>query len=100
MFQLPAPGFLEAGSWTLEAVYLYGSILASLRASASWTVVKPRSLRFRFLDLLLRMCCLNALLRRNFPLFVRLKRFAAPRCVFSFSFFAIATLRSMRLLSG
>jgi hypothetical protein len=29
------------------------------------------------------MCCLNALLRRNFPVDVFLKRLAAPRCVFS-----------------
>ena len=70
-------------------IHLYGSILASFAASASATVVVPRSARFRFVVLLLRMCCLNALLRRNFPVFVRLKRFAAPRCVFSFSFFAI-----------
>src|SRR5450759_658721 len=34
------------------------------------------------------MCCLNALPRRNFPFFVRLKRFAAPRWVFSLIFFA------------
>ena len=60
------------------------SILASFGASASSTVVVPRSPRFRLVVLLLRMCCLNAFERRNFPLFVLLKRFAAPRCVFSF----------------
>ncbi len=54
------------------------------KAKAAATVVVPRSLRFRFVDLLLKMCCLNALLRRNFPLLVRLKRLAAPRCVFNF----------------
>src|SRR5262252_6085183 len=64
--------------------HLYGSIRASLAASTSATVVVPLSARFRFVVLLLRMCCLNALLRRNLPLFVRLKRLAAPRCVFSF----------------
>src|SRR5258708_5242460 len=36
------------------------------------------------------MCCLNAFPRRNFPLLVRLKRLAAPRCVFSLIFFAFA----------
>src|SRR5436305_6595773 len=35
------------------------------------------------------MCCLNAFPRRNLPFFVRLKRFAAPRCVLIFSFFSI-----------
>src|SRR5687767_10358162 len=40
--------------------------------------------RFRLDDLLVRMCCLNALLRTNLPPAVFLKRFAAPRCVLSF----------------
>src|SRR5262249_61854568 len=66
--------------------YLYGSILASFGASTSATTVVPLSFRFRVVVLLLRMCCLNALLRRNFPRLVRLNRFAAPRCVLSFSF--------------
>src|SRR5256885_8408739 len=68
---------------------------ASFCASTSATVVVPRSPRLRFVDLLLRMCCLNACPRRNFPFFVRLKRFAAPRWVFSlifFAFFAIVFL--------
>jgi hypothetical protein len=43
--------------------------------------------RFRFDDLLVRMCCLNALLRTNLPPAVFLKRFAAPLCVFSFGIF-------------
>src|SRR5438034_7867794 len=64
--------------------HLYGSILASFGASAASTTVVPRSPRFRLVDLLLRRCCLNAFPRRNFPFFVRLKRLAAPRCVFSF----------------
>src|SRR2546421_10230821 len=57
---------------------------ASFGASTSATATVPLSVRFRLRVLLLRMCCLNALLRRNFPLFVRLKRLAAPRWVFSF----------------
>src|SRR5947208_12638200 len=57
---------------------------ASFAASTSATVVVPFKRRFRFLVLLLRMCCLNALPRRNLPLFVRLKRLAAPRCVLIF----------------
>src|SRR4029079_2405383 len=65
-------------------VHLYGSIRASFGASTSATVVVPLRARFRFVVLLLRMCCLNALLRKNFPPLVRLKRLAAPRCVFSF----------------
>src|SRR5262249_27673732 len=77
------PKFLIAGS------PLYGSIRASLAASPSATVVVPRSRRFRLRVLLLRMCCLNALPRRNFPFLVRLNRFAAPRCVLSFNFFGI-----------
>src|SRR4030095_8050683 len=64
--------------------HLYGSIRASFGVSTAATVVVPRSARLRLVVLLLRMCCLNALLRRNFPVFVRLKRLAAPRCVFSF----------------
>src|SRR4029077_15410715 len=60
---------------------------ASFGASTSATVVVPRSPRLRFVVLLLRMCCLNACPRRNFPFFVRLKRFAAPRWVFSLIFF-------------
>src|SRR5436190_7889534 len=62
---------------------------ASFRASTSATVVVPRSPRLRFVVLLLRMCCLNAFPRRNFPFLVRLKRFAAPRCVFSLIFFTL-----------
>ena len=58
----------------------------STASNATATVVaRPR---FRFLVLLLRMCCLNALPRRNFPFLVRLKRFAAPRCVFSFGMYS------------
>src|SRR5438046_856837 len=62
---------------------------ASFAASTSATVVVPRSPRLRFVVLLLRMCCLNAFPRRNFPFLVRLKRFAAPRCVFSLIFFTL-----------
>src|SRR5438876_8891728 len=62
---------------------------ASFAASTSATVVVPFKRRFRFLVLLLRMCCLNALPRRNLPFFVRLKRLAAPRCVFSLIFFTL-----------
>src|SRR5215212_8611375 len=69
--------------------HLYGSIRASFAASTSATVVVPRSPRLRFVVLLLRMCCLKALPRRNFPFFVRLNRLAAPRCVLSFIFLAI-----------
>src|SRR6266568_3119976 len=57
---------------------------ASFAASASDTVVVPLSARLRFVVLLLRRCCLNALLRRNLPPLVRLKRLAAPRCVLIF----------------
>src|SRR6266853_4361932 len=64
--------------------HLYGSILASFGVSTAATTVVPRSARLRLVVLLFRMCCLNALLRKNFPLLVRLKRLAAPRCVFSF----------------
>src|SRR5881397_921734 len=59
---------------------------ASFGASTSATTTVPLSFRFRLVVLLLRMCCLNALLRRNFPRLVRLNRFAAPRCVLSFCF--------------
>src|SRR5437867_9739993 len=59
---------------------------ASFAASTSATVVVPLSPRFRFVVLLLSRCCLNALLRRNFPRLVRLKRLAAPRCVLIFCF--------------
>src|SRR5947208_9591274 len=57
---------------------------AIFAASASDTVVVPLSPRLRLVVLLLRRCCLNALLRRNFPRLVRLKRLAAPRCVLIF----------------
>ena len=62
-----------------ELVATFPAMAASFGASTSATVVVPRSERLRFVVLLLRMCCLNALPRRNFPLFVRLKRLAAPR---------------------
>src|SRR5262249_55108968 len=75
----------------LESFYLYGSMRASFGTSTSATVVVPLSARFRLVVLLLRMCCLNALLRRNFPLLVRLKRLAAPRCVLSFSFAIVSS---------
>src|SRR5262249_7662215 len=73
---------------------------ASFGASTSATVVVPRSLRFRVVVLLLRMCCLNALLRRNLPLLVRLKRLAAPRCVLIFSFFAISVFYRLSAVSS
>src|ERR1700722_10685331 len=57
--------------------------------STAATVVVPLSPRLRFLVLLVRMCCLNALPRRNLPFLVRLKRLAAPRWVLSLSFFAM-----------
>jgi hypothetical protein len=58
---------------------LYGSILASFAESAFDTTAVPRMARFRFDDLLVKMCCLNALLRKNFPVAVFLKRLDAPR---------------------
>ena len=63
--------------------------------SAAETVVVPRSFRFRFVLLLVSMCCLNALLRTIFPEAVRLNRFAAPRCVFNFGMELVLSL-SMR----
>src|SRR5436190_21510928 len=63
--------------------YLYGSISESFLESDFDTTARPRIARFRFFVLLVRMCCLKALLRRNFPVAVFLKRFAAPLCVFS-----------------
>jgi len=53
-------------------------------ASAGDTTIVPRSFRFRLRVLLVRMCRLNAFARTIFPDAVFLKRFAAPRCVFSF----------------
>ena len=66
----------------------YGPFRAIFGVSAFDTVVVPLRPRFRFLVLLVRMCWLNALPRLNFPFLVRLKRFAAPRWVFSLIFFA------------
>ena len=51
----------------------------SLPASAGEMTVVPRAWRFRRVGLLVRMWRLNAFPRRNFPLAVFLKRFAAPR---------------------
>src|SRR6187397_1369709 len=62
----------------------YGSILFSLPASAGEMTVVPRAWRFRRVGLLVRMWRLNALPRRNFPLAVFLKRFAAPRWLLIF----------------
>src|SRR5207249_8430445 len=93
-----------AGRWSILRLpacdYLYGSILASLAASASSTTVVPRRPRFRFVVLLLRMCCLNALLRRNLPRFVRLKRLAAPRWVLSFGILTSPVIRRRHLVAG
>jgi len=63
---------------------LFCSIRFSRGVSTAETVVVPRRFRFRFVLLLVSMCCLNALLRTIFPEAVRLNRFAAPRCVFNF----------------
>src|ERR1043166_6178633 len=73
---------------------------ASLAASTSATVVVPFSPRLRFLVLLVRMCCLNAAPRRNLSFLVRLNRFAAPRCVLSFSFLGMSFLCRRRDLLG
>src|SRR5215469_15395721 len=73
---------------------------ASFAASTSATVVVPRSLRLRAVVLLLRMCCLNALLRRNLPRLVRLKRFAAPRCVLIFCFGIVSCPHDQRRARG
>ena len=59
--------------------YLYGSIRSSRGTSASLTIVVPRRSRRRFVVLLVKICCLNALLRTIFPVPVFLNRFAAPR---------------------
>src|SRR5262249_19955060 len=75
---------LSPSSCPSPVCYLYGNMRASFAASAGATSVVPLSARFRFVVFELRMCCLNALLRRNFPRLVRLNRLAAPRCVFSF----------------
>jgi len=55
-------------------------------ASALETRVDFRSFRFRCRVFLVAMCLAKAWLRFNFPVAVFLKRFAAPRWVFSFFF--------------
>lgn len=64
--------------------YLYGIIRDTRDWSTASIVVVPRSPRFRFVVLLVKMCDMYALLRVTLPDAVLLKRFAAPRCVFSF----------------
>src|SRR5688572_7827545 len=71
---------------------------ASFAASAFATTCVPRICRFRFADLLVRMCCLKALPRVNLPPAVFLKRFAAPLCVFSLGISLLFALCSLLLL--
>src|SRR5258705_4819368 len=74
--------------------YLFGSICLRRVASADDTSADLRSLRFRFDDFLVRMCCLFARRRTILPVPVFLKRFAAPRCDF------ILGMRSDSLLAA
>ena len=59
--------------------HLYGIIFSKRGVSAVDTNVVPLRFRRRFVVLLVRICCLNALARETLPLPVLLNRFAAPR---------------------
>lgn len=63
---------------------LYGSIRMTRGTSEASTQAVCRRPRFRLVVLLVRMCCLDALLRTTLPVEVLVNRFAAPRCVFNF----------------
>src|SRR5690606_13113535 len=88
-----APAGGGAGRQPASA-YRYGSMCSSLAWSCAATTVIPRRPRFRLVVLLVRMCRLNALLRMNFPEAVRLNRFAAPLCVFSFGMISLRLVRA------
>ena len=57
----------------------------------------PRMCRFRRFGLLVRMCRLNAFERKNLPVLVFLKRFAAPRALCSFGMCPLSCSRGSRL---
>jgi hypothetical protein len=61
--------------------YAPGSIFRTAATSASHTMLALRMFRFRLVVFLVRICCLNALVRLNFPFPVTLNRLAAPRWV-------------------
>src|SRR5689334_19046116 len=73
--------------------HLYGNISSSLGLSASDTCSVPRIWRLDLVVLLVRMWRLNAFARMILPVPVFLKRFAAPRCVFSFGMLSIRRVR-------
>src|SRR5262245_35462014 len=78
---------VNTGGATAADGYCWSSILRTCGTSASETIVAVASPRFRPGAFLVRMWRFIDLLRLILPLAVILKRFTAPRFVFSFSFF-------------
>ena len=80
----------------LLIVLLSVSLAVPLAIASAWRKGPVDATASRFLDLLFKRCCLNAMPRRNFPRLVRLKRFAAPRCVLIFGISLIPWLNHHR----
>lgn len=71
--------------------------MRTFAASACVTCVSFLIRRMRFAGLVARMWRLPECIRKIFPFFVTLKRFAAPRCVLTLSFFATIPSRDNSL---
>jgi hypothetical protein len=78
--------------------YPYGIRRFTLRASALFTSVNFFKRRIRFGPFVPNKCRLPECDRTIFPFFVILKRFAAPRCVFNFSFLATVSFSQLFFL--
>jgi hypothetical protein len=82
----------------VEKIYPYGIRRFTLRASALFTSVNFFKRRMRFGPLVPSKCRLPECERTTLPFFVILNRFAAPRCVFNFSFLATVSFSQLFFL--
>jgi hypothetical protein len=96
--QKPSPKLAIRSAGILPALqnYIYGISRFTFRASAGCTCVIFFRRRIRFGPFVPNMCRLPECPRKIFPCFVILKRFAAPRCVFNFSFLATVSFSQFR----
>jgi hypothetical protein len=81
-----------------KIVYPYGIKRFTFRASALFTSVNFFKRRMRFGPFVPSKCRLPECERTILPFFVILKRLAAPRCVFNFSFLATVSFSQLFFL--
>ena len=88
----------STNSYNAKKYYPYGIRRFTFRASALFTSVNFFKRRMRFGPFVPSKCRLPECERTTLPFFVILKRFAAPRCVFNFSFLATVSFSQLFFL--